>query len=177
MKTTSLFVEILVIGGGILSALSPVILLLLGATFEDIAAAAQVKDLIAISVVVIYPLGLLWSYVADACFSRANSTILKSFELSSEEYHRTLLALHQSSPGLVEGMTLVRTSYRIARATTMSLLVFVVAFLVANCVEPRRVPVLPLVGLCVGFMVGFYHCWHHLRTTYIRWVSLARLGQ
>lgn len=167
MSTTSLFVELLVIGSGVFVWL---ILLLFAAYGVDVLPLTQTVVLVSAVPVLslIYVLGIVWDRVADALFSRlwADGLRHSQFNDIGEYYNARRLILTQSSQ-LSELLEYGRSRLRICRGWTLNAPLIGISLNLLLFSEAERVDSVASASvaatiLSVVLMSGSWFAWNSL---------------
>lgn len=126
MNTTNVFVELLVIGLGPVTALLLIALVVLGpATLE----LAQVLDATASLALVVpflavtYLLGIVTDRVADRLFAPTSGRLRRSFFVDNDEYHAARRTIIVYAPAIYRIRQYGRSRMRICRGWTVNLLI------------------------------------------------------
>lgn len=175
MQTTSVLVELLIIGGALVLTLFAPSCRLLGLDPTQVASSIELKDALVIAFCVSYPLGIAWSRVCDWLTSAVDNRIQARFFTEPESYHKSLAIVLRSPSPLAESMTQVRSTYRVARASSVTFLLASVLTLsgwipTTEAIDGRRSAIALL--LLAASAASFWS-WLHLRASYLKYVALA----
>lgn len=176
---TVLLIELLIIGGEF------ALLVVAGYAWYigvDLTAVTIDKDVITplaiATTAALYPLGIVWSRISDLVWSRLDSRARERVFAGEDpalRYHRALVLVLARSDKIAEGLSQVRSVYRVARATGTSCLLGAIMlacaahrlnFLTTHA-EVASVFLLTLVG------ASSVQAWYHLRSHYLLYVAHA----
>lgn len=166
MKTTSLFVELLVIGTGAMIALALVLTSMiqldthwLSSTLEDY---SLLVALFAFSF--IYLLGIVVDRLADMLFDARSQQIKATVYKADENILADKINIYHNATPLVEMINYGRSRMRICRGWILNLLFIIIAF-DGYCLLNQSGDILSLIGinvLALAFLYLLYICWKNL---------------
>lgn len=176
MGTTNLFVELVVIGAGVLIWLALFMLTVLGLPSVAISESFQVAFTIPM-LAIIYVAGIIWDRIADLLFEKSwvDRWRLEFFQNKKDYYNarRTILTKSERLSDLLE---YGRSRMRICRAWTLNSIligIFFSAFIYRNFPHDEKYGLLILTAIFLSliFSFGAWYAWASMTKTQFRKVK------
>ncbi|GJM31029.1 MAG: hypothetical protein DHS20C18_00300 [Saprospiraceae bacterium] len=166
MKTTSLFVELIVIGIGATLGISLLLLAVFDSNLEILGAFAKINSLLltAIGIAIVYPIGIIIDRVADRMLSRSTTAIRKKVFSDREFVLAGIVDIYTNSSPLVDMIEYGRSRMRICRGWLIDVvLIFIGGNVYLVAAKSAGFEEALLFSLfCVLLWCGFYFAWQNL---------------